>query len=168
MVWPAQLTIPQLQLLDSLAPGTLHGWHQSFCTLPTTRRTLFWDLGCTRSLGSRAAIKRFQNHALYYGIATKFCRCNKSFVFANSESETSLESCTLHFPTTPPCSTRVDVLILFSLPQMKNLGTTIDLDPKGDDIACPAFWLVRFSSRRLHNGRYCFGLDESCVSAKIA
>ena len=50
-------------------------------------------------------------------------------------------------PTTPPCSTRVDVLetddvpILFSLSQMKNLGTTIELDPKGAKIACPAFGL---------------------------
>ena len=51
---------------------------------------------------------------------TEFCRCNKSFVFANSETETCLEICTIHFPTTPSCSTTVDVLetgdvpILFS------------------------------------------------------
>ena len=37
-----------------------------------------------------------------------------------------------------------DVPILFSLPQMKNLGMTIELDPKGDKITCPAFGL--FSS----------------------
>ena len=30
-------------------------------------------------------------------------------MFANSETETRLESCTIHFPTTP-CSTMVDVL----------------------------------------------------------
>ena len=57
------------------------------------------DLGCTRSVGSRAAIKRFQKHALYYGITREFCRCNKSFVFANSETETCWESCVIHFPT---------------------------------------------------------------------
>ena len=51
------------------------------------------DLGCTRSLGSRTAIRRFQKYALYYGITTEFCPCNKSFVFANSETETCLESC---------------------------------------------------------------------------
>ena len=67
------------------------------------------DLGCTRSIGSTAAIKRFQKHALYYGIRTEFCPCNKSFVFANSEMETCLENCN-HFPTKPPCLTRVDVL----------------------------------------------------------
>ena len=86
------------------------------------------DLGCTRSIGSRAAIERFKKHAWHYGITTEFCRCNKSFVFANSGTEACKESCIIHFPTTPPCSTEVDVLetgevpILFSLSQMKNLG----------------------------------------------
>ena len=56
------------------------------------------------------------------------------------------------FPTTPPCSTRVDVLkignvpIIFSLPQMKNLGTTVGLDPKGDKNYMSGLWLVLFSS----------------------
>ena len=105
------------------------------------------DLGCTRSIGSRAAVRRFRKHALYYGITTEFCRCNKSFVLANSETETCLESNMVHFPTTPPCSTGVVVLetgnvpILFSLFQMKHLGMTIELDPKGDKITCQAFGL---------------------------
>ena len=79
------------------------------------------DLFFTRSIGSRAAIGRFQKNALHCGITTEFCSCNKSFVFTNSEMA---------------CSTRVDVLdtgnvpFLFSLPQMKNLGMTIELDPK--------------------------------------
>ena len=34
------------------------------------------------------------------------------------------------------------VPILFSLPQMRNLGTTIELDPQGDKITCPAFGLI--------------------------
>ena len=46
-------------------------------------------------------------YALYHGITTEFCPCNMSFVFANSETETCRESCIIHFPTTPPCSTRV-------------------------------------------------------------
>ena len=105
------------------------------------------DLGCTRSIGSRAAIKRFQKHALYYGITTEFCRCKNPVVFANSETESCCKSCIIHLPTTPPCSTRVDVLetgnvpIFFSHPQMKHLGMTIELDPKGDKITCPAFGL---------------------------
>ena len=68
-------------------------------------------------------------------------------MFANSETETGMESCIINFPTTPPCSTKVDVLgtgdvpILFSLSQMKNLGATTELDPKGDKITCLAFGL---------------------------
>ena len=108
------------------------------------------DLGCTRSIGSRSAIERFKKHAWYYRITTEFCRCNKSFVFANSETETCIESCIIHFPTTPPCSTKVDVLetgdvpILFSLSQMKNLGTTIELDPEANQITFPAFGMYSF------------------------
>ena len=66
------------------------------------------DLGCSRSVGSRAAIGIFKKHAWYHGIAAEFCRCNKSFVFANSETETCMESCIIHFPTTPPCAITVD------------------------------------------------------------
>ena len=105
------------------------------------------DLGCTRSIGSRAAIRRFQKHALHYGMTTEFCPCNKSFVFANSETETCWESCIIHFPTKPPCSTRVDVLetgdapILFLLQHMKILGMSLELDPKGGKSTCPTFGL---------------------------
>ena len=108
------------------------------------------DLGCTRSIGSRSAIKTFQKHSWYYGIATEICRCNRSFVFANSETETCSESCIIHFPTTPPCSTMVAVLetsnvpILFSLPQVRNSGMTLELDPQRGKITCPALEL--FSS----------------------
>ena len=76
-------------------------------------------------------------------------------MFANSETETCKESCIIHFPTNPPCSTKFDVLetgevpILFSLSQMKNLGTTIELDPKRDKITCPAFGL--YSSPAEHS-----------------
>ena len=45
------------------------------------------DLGCTRSIGSRAALERFKKHPWYYGITSEFCGCNKSFVFANSETK---------------------------------------------------------------------------------
>ena len=49
-------------------------------------------------------------------------------MFANSETETCLESNMIHFPTTPSCSTGVDVLetgnvpILLSLSQIKKFG----------------------------------------------
>ena len=97
-----------------------------------------------------SGLQRFQKNSWFYGRATEFCHSNSSFVFANSETQTCSESCIIHFPTTPPCSTMVDVLetgivpILFSLPQMRNLGMTLELDPQGDKITCPAFGL--FSS----------------------
>ena len=34
-----------------------------------------------------------------------------------------------------------NVPVLFSLPLMKNLGMTVEMDPKGDTITCPAFGL---------------------------
>ena len=67
-------------------------------------------------------------------------------MFANSRTETCVESGIIHFPT-PPCSAVVDVVetsdvpILFSLPQMSSFGMTIELDPQGDKITCPAFGL---------------------------
>ena len=78
--------------------------------------------------------------------------CGESSGFADSETETCMESCIIHFPTAPPCSTKVDVLetgdvpILISLPQMKKLGMTIEQDSKGDKITCPAFGLYSFLS----------------------
>ena len=96
------------------------------------------DLDCAR-------VDRTKNGIC--GIKTELCPCNKCFVFANSETETCKESCIIHFPTLPPCSTKVDVLetsdvpILFSLSQMEKLGTTIELDPEKDKITCPAFGL---------------------------
>ena len=86
---------------------------------------------------------------------TEFCCCNKSFVFVISETETCKENCIIQFPTVPQCSTKVavletgDVPILFSLSQMKDLGTTIELDPEGDKITCPAFGL--YSSPAEHS-----------------
>ena len=54
------------------------------------------ELGCTRSTRSRKAIRWFQKYALYYGITTQFCFFNKSFVFANSETETCRGSCIMN------------------------------------------------------------------------
>ena len=152
------LMIPGLQMLG--------GSVQSL----TVQHMVVLDLGCTRSIGSRTAIEILKKHAWHYGITTEFCRCNRSFVFANSETETCKESCIIHFPTTPPSSTKVDVFetgdvtILSSLSQMKNLGSTFDLDPKGDKITWLPFGLYSLPSWSLHNGTYCVGLDESCVT----
>ena len=61
-----------------------------------------------------------------------------------------MESCIIHFPTTPTCSTTVELLetgdipIMYSLPQTMNLGITIELVPQVDKTTCPPFRL--FSS----------------------
>ena len=148
---PIALMIPPIQLAEAPLRGTiqdtLHGSHQFLWISTTIRRALFFDLDCTQSIASKSAIWWFQKYALYHDKTTEFCPCNKSFVFANSETEMCRESCIINFPTTPPCSTRVDVLepgdlpVLFSLLRMGNLGKTIELDSKGDKITCPAFAL---------------------------
>ena len=113
--------------------------------------------------------KKIKKQALFSGITTEFCLCNKSFVFANSETATCMESCIIYFPATRPCSTIVDELetgdepILFSRSQMKNLGVPIELGRKGDIITCPAVGLYSFPAE-YSNGTCCVGLDKSCVS----
>ena len=39
-----------------------------------------------------------------------------------------------------------DVTVLFSLPLMRNLGMTIELDPEGGKTTCPVLGLLFFSS----------------------
>ena len=43
-------------------------------------------------------------------------------VFANSLTETCWESCVIKFPTTPPCSTRVDVFETGNVPILLSLS----------------------------------------------
>ena len=58
-------------------------------------------------------------------------------MLANSETETCFWECALFTcPTIPPCSAKVDVLATSDVP-----GATFELDPKGDKITCPAFFL---------------------------
>ena len=115
------------------------------------QHTLVLDLGCTRSIGSRAAIERFKKHAWHYGITTEFWPSNESFAFANSETETCKESCIIHFPTIRPCSTKVDVLeksgvpVLFSLSDEK-LGQDHSTGSKKRQDYMPSFGLVFLSS----------------------
>ena len=111
-----------------------------------------------------------KKYAVYYGITTEFWPCIKSFVFANSETETCLENCTIHFPTTPPCSARVDVLetgdvpVLFSLPQMKNWCMTVELNSNGDKITCLAFDLYSSPAEDSAVGHVV--LDLTCLTCQ--
>ena len=58
--------------------------------------------------------------------------------------------------------------LLFSLSQMKNLGMTIEMDPKGDKITCPAFGLYSSPAGYSTMGQNSAEFDESCVPAQIA
>ena len=77
-----------------------------------------------------------------------------------------MESCIIHFPTTPPCSTKVDVLetgdvpISFSFSQMKNLGTTIIWIRKETTITCPAFRLNSSPAEHSTLGHIVFDLTN--------
>ena len=144
------LMIPPVQLAEALLSRTIqdswYGLHQFLWNLPTIRRTLFSILVAHGQLDRELQPEGARN-----------MRCimasRQNSVLAISLlclpilRQTCRESCNIHFPTTPPCSTRVDVLetgagpILFSLPQMNNLGPIIELNPKGDEITCPVFIL---------------------------
>ena len=148
--FPSLPTIPQLQLQRGTIQDALHEWHQSLWDL-AYHPTHVLDLGLTRSIGSRMAVRRFQKYALYCGITTEVWPCHESLVFANSETGTCSECCITNSPITSPCSTRVDVRetgdvpILVSLPQKKILGMTIEHDPKKKNYVS-SFWLVLFAS----------------------
>ena len=91
----------------------------------------------------------------------------------NSETETCKESGIIHFPTTPRCSTMLDVLetgdvpISFSLPQMRNLGMTIELDSQGDKIACPAFGMYSSPAEYSIMGHIVLDLTSLTYQQKI-
>ena len=133
------------------------------------------DLGCTRSMGSRAAIKKVtETYVVLRHYDRVFAVVKILSCLPTPRRRPCWESCIIHFPTTPPCSTRVDVLetgyvpTLFSHPQMKHLGMTIELDPKRDKITCPAFGLYSSPAEYSTMGHFGFGFDESCVPDKIA
>ena len=46
-------------------------------------------LGCTRSIGSRSAIERFQKHSWYFGVTTEFCRCLESYIIYSLSNNTT-------------------------------------------------------------------------------
>ena len=68
--------------------GTGHTAWMASVLLNLAHQHVVLDLGCTRSIGPRAAISRIQMYALYHGIATEFCPCTH-----NAETETCWESC---------------------------------------------------------------------------
>ena len=68
------------------------------------------DLGCTRSRGSRKAVSAFAKKAPRVGIWIEYIPCDTTFIFTDSKTGEVKESCIVHFPTRPPCSTQIDIL----------------------------------------------------------
>ena len=108
--------------LHGMAREIPPGRHQFPLNL-AIRHMLFWILVVHGQMDRDQPSVDSKNMHCTLALRQNFCTCNKSFVFANSATGTCLESCIIYFPTTPPCSTRVDVLetgnvpILFSLPR---------------------------------------------------
>ena len=96
--------------------------------------TSILDNGCTRSMGSSFAVKRFVRaiqDGPYRGVSCWYEPVETTFTFANGQVGKSTYQLVISFDTTPPCKTTVDVLdqgrvpILFSIEQMRNLNVTI-------------------------------------------
>ena len=147
-------------------------WQQSHWILANHSTHVVLDLGCTRSTGWRAAIKRFQKRTLYHGVTTEFCPCNTSFVFANSETETCWENCIIHLPTTPPCSTRVGrswhrwcAYLIFSSSD-ETFGNYYWIGPKRRQNYMSVFWLILLSSWILYYGHIVLDLTSLAYQPK--
>ena len=60
-----------------------------------------------------------------------------------------------------------DVPILFSRSQMKNVGISIELDPKGDNITCPAFGLYSSQAEYSTMGHIVLDLTSLAYQPKL-
>ena len=110
------------------------------------------DNGCTRSMGSSFAVKRFVQaikDSPYRGVSCWYEPVETTFTFANGQLGKSTHQLVISFDTKPPCKTTVDVLdqgrvpILFSIEQMRNLNMTISHTNVGDYITCKVFNLFQ-------------------------
>ena len=103
------------------------------------------DLGCTKAMGSRTTINAFCAACTSYDIHCELMPTHSFFSFANNKTTVAWEKCRIHFPTTPPCHTDVDICeegnvpILMSLPQMRKLYFTITMTLDPVYLNCPAF-----------------------------
>ena len=164
---------PLKELLHGVERGILHEWHQYLWTLPTIRHTLFWILAAHGQLDQERQSESSRNMRCIMALRQSFAVVKILSCLPTLRRRPVGRAVLSIFPTTPPCSTRVDVLetgnvpIFFFHPHMKHLGMTIELDPKKRQNYMSGFWLVLLSSWILYAGTYCSGLEESCVPAKI-
>ena len=142
---PIVLMIPR-RVRGSIQERQL-GWRQFPWILPAIRRTLFWILVVHDRLDQEKQSGGSRNIRRIMGLQQNSVLALSVLCLPTLEQKLVWESCIINFPTKPPCSTSVDVLqtgnvpIQNFLPQMQNFGITIELDPKGAKITCPAFGL---------------------------
>ena len=111
------------------------------------------DIGCTRAMGSRPAVEALAQAAPSVGIWCEFLPTYTVFSFANSAQTVVKEKCRIWFPTSPACSTDIDICeegtvpVLFSLPQMRMLSLGIEPTPEGVFLTCPSFGYNRTPAR---------------------
>ena len=68
-----------------------------------------FDTGCTRSMASLRGIQAFLSLASSYGVWAEWKRANTKMSFANSSTAILRWCVVVHFPTTPPISTTIDI-----------------------------------------------------------
>ena len=138
--------------------GTIQGfqlaWRQFPWILPTIRRKLFLILVVHDHLDQERQSEGSRQMRCIVVWRQDSVPAVRLSVFANSEGETCRENCLIHFPTTPPCSTRVDVLetgdvpILFSLLQMQKSGYYTWTGSSRERSVCPTKHVTSVLSQR--------------------
>ena len=104
-------------------------------------------------MGSRPAVEALARAAPSVGIWCEFLPTYTVFSFANSAQTVVKEKCRIWFPTSPACSTDIDICeegtvpVLFSLPQMRMLSLGIEPTPEGVFLTCPSFGYNRTPAR---------------------
>ena len=114
---------------------------------PTIRHTLFWIVAVHGPVDQERSSEDSRNMRCTMASRQSFALATRPSCLPTLRWRPVGKAASFILPTKPPCSARVDVLetgnvpIFFSLGQMKHLGMTVELDPKGDKITCPAFGL---------------------------
>ena len=143
--------IPIVLMIPQRVRGTIQdfqlGWRQFTWILPAIRRTLFWILVVHDRLDQERRSEGSRNMRCIMALRQTSVFAISLLCLPTLKQKLVWECCIIHFPTKPPCSTTVDVLqtgdvpIQNFLPQMQNFGITLELDPRGAKITCPAFGL---------------------------
>ena len=136
--------IPQFQP-QGMARNTLHGWHQFSWFWPTIRHTLFWIMAAHGQLDQKRQLKGSRNMRCIVALRHSFALTTSPSCSPTLRRRFVTKLILSIFRQRLRVLPKLDVHetgnvpIFLSLPQMKNLGMIVQLDPNGDKISCPAF-----------------------------